>query len=442
MTHLEMKTMRLPRAILAVFGISFVYWVYLALRWSFCSDVIGYKELGGIFYRHGLIGYASTGLHREPLYPFLCSLAMSIQSLSGITFTHVMAGFSVLILVITQILMYIILRELNIRTWVCSLTLLYWALSTAITSSAFNMLLFCEIITYPFITAAVIAGYYGWKAVKENNKKTACCWGAVTGVMFMALTFVKAVFECICPLYLLFFMVLCLFKNKISTSLVCFLAAAGILFYVPVIGYKSLNKIYNGNYAIADRGPNTLYGVAAHRTFPFNFRSYLAKLTSVAGDDVCIKYFREEECSYWSWHLTDALGADKMNELKRAGLPPQIVTEDLLGLSIEKVIGNLPKYTLLTATESLKAYFWEGTNGLIPLHFIMAILTFFSMFYCFLLFKSLPDLMKHVLAIILFFIFFNSLFEVSQRHFLPVVPLYLLVIGYAFNSFFRTVRNF
>ena len=232
---------RIPGSILSVYLISFAYWIYRFAN-SFSSDLIDYRALGWILQHQGLIGFLVTGPHREPIYPLICAWAMNIENLSGISFTHIMAGFGILMLTATQILTYAILRGLNIRTWICSLAILYLGVSPAITNSAFHVLLFCEIATYPFICAVVLIGSLGWEAIKQNNKKTACGYGALGGLVFAVLTLIKAAFECICPAYLMIFLAAAVYKKKISFSLVCFLAAAGLLFYVPIIGYKCLNK--------------------------------------------------------------------------------------------------------------------------------------------------------------------------------------------------------
>jgi hypothetical protein len=208
------------------------------------------------------------------------------------------------------------------------------------------------------------------------------------------------------------------------------LAAAGILFYFPVISYKCLNKIYNGNFAIADRGPINLYGNVARRVGPLTSKKYLTSLSFAT--DVCANYFKPQECLFWDFNTSDDLGIQKADELTGLHLPPQAVSDNLLRLSKKKALNNLPQYILLTATESLRVFFWETTAGL---HYAMAALTFFSLFYCCFSLNHLPGLMKHILVIILFFVAFSSLFAIMPRHILPIVPLFLIVISYSFNSF-------
>ena len=429
---------RIQASILSVYLISFAYWVYRFTN-SFSCDLIDYQALGRTLQHQGMIGFLVTGPHREPIYPLICAWAMNIADLSGISFTHIMAGFGILMLMATQILTYAILRGLNIRTWICSLAILYLGISPAITNSAFHVLLFCEIATYPFILAVILIGCQGWKAIKQNNKKIACGYGALSGLAFALLALIKAAFECIGPAYLMIFLTAAVCKKKISFSLVCFLAAAGLLFYVPIIGYKCLNKTYNGNFVIADRGPVNLYGNTERRTGPLTPRKYLADLASIAG--VCEAYFKPQECHFWSFNESDRLGYQKSAELTDRHLPSQAVTDHLLRLSKEKALNNLPQYFLLTVTEAFRMFFWEAASPLGPLNFIMAALTFFGFVYsCFYL-KYLPNLMGHTLALIFLFVFFYSFFAILPRHILPIVPLYVISISYGFSRLFGKMQR-
>lgn len=427
----DTKQTGIPSIVLSVYFISLAYWVF-RFNTSFSSDLIDYQALGRILQHQGMTGYLMTGPHREPLYPLICAWAMNIENLTGISFTHVMAGLGILMLVTTQILMYTILKKLNVNTLICSLVILYWGLSPAINYSAFNVLLFCEIVTYPFILALVLVGCHGWEAVKQNNKILACSYGALTGLIFAVLTFVKAAFECICPAYLILLLIASFYRRKISFSLICFFTTAGILFYIPITGYKYLNKLYNGSFAMADRGPENFYGNVERRTEPLTLRKFLADIATVGG--VCEVYFKPDECYFWTYNESDGLGYQKSVELTNQHLSPQAVTDAMLRISKEKVLKNFPQYSLLSVTESFKMYFWEAATKHIPLNGIAALLTFFSFVYGCFYFKNFPGLMRHAVLIIILFVFFYSFFAILPRHILPIVPLYLICIGYSFSQ--------
>jgi hypothetical protein len=399
---------------------------------SFSADLIDYQVLGRIIQHQGIIGYLTSGPHREPLYPLICAGMMKWESISGVSFTHLMAGFGILMMLLTQIFLYVILQALNVRSWISSLGLLYWGLSPAINNSAFHVLLFCEIVTYPLMLAAVIAGWKGWEAVSQNNNKTAGLWGSLSGLMLALLTFVKAPFECIAPAYFLVFLTAAAFKKRMSFALLCFLAAAGLMFYGPVLTYKCLNQIYNGNFCLADRGPMNLYGNVERRIQPLTLRKYAADLASIGG--VCGSFFKPEECSFWTYEESDSLGGQKMGELTNQHLPPQQVTNIILRLSKEKAMSHWSQYGLLTITEGLKMFFWEAPSSGVPLNFIAAWLTFLAWCYCLFNLKHLPNIMGQMVLIVFLFVFFYAFFAILPRHMLPLVPFYLIMMGYSFNS--------
>ena len=426
-----MKQNNVPLNILLAFLISMVYWIFRFAN-SFSIDLLDYQALGRIIQHQGMIAYLADGPHREPVYPLICAWAMGLEKISGVSFTYIMASFGILMLMSTQALMYIILKRLNINTWVSSLTILYCGISPSITNSAFNGLLFCEIATYPWVLTIVILGHLGWEAVNHDNRGKALGVGACSGFVFAVLAFIKAAFEAICPAYLMVLLMVAIYKRKVSFSLVCFLAAAGFLFYIPIIGYKCLNEKYNGNFCIADRGPLNLYGNVEQRVKPLTNKKYLADLASVAG--VCEKYFKPSECSFWTYVESDGLGDQKTAELTVQHLPPQQVTDTLLRLSKVKIFGNLPQYILLTVTEAFRMFFWEASIPFFPLNVLMAALTFFAILYCFITFKKLPSLMGHTVLTIFLFVFFYSFFAILPRHILPIVPLYLIIISYGFSQ--------
>jgi len=135
--------------ILTVILCSIIYWIYLSLstRMDIAFDAIDYQTLAERIYTQGWISYFTTGPNREPLYPLLISLSMHIGHWIGLPYTKIMAIGGMIILSLSQLWIYHILRLLKIGTRVCVVVLIYWALSPALNNSAFS--LFSEIITYP-----------------------------------------------------------------------------------------------------------------------------------------------------------------------------------------------------------------------------------------------------------------------------------------------------
>ncbi len=456
-----MKQSPLSQHILSVFLCSLVYWIYLALatHMDISCDALGYEGLGRILQNNGLITYVKTGPNREPLYPSLVALSMTLEQLTHYPYVKIMAYFGVVILLVTQILIYILLRLLKIRSWICSLVLVYFAISPAITNTAFS--LFSEIITYPLILGIILANYAGCKAIENDNKIAACGYGLLTGLTFAATTFVKGIFECVFPTFLIVILITAMYKKNFSTALILFLMTSAVVFYVPILEYKQLNKTYNGNFTIADRGPWGLYGNTARRVEPIESHSILTDLAYVAGEGVCEKFFSSQECYFWSFQQSDGFGGQKLDELKKQHLDPQEATNQLLRLSKEKALSNLPQYLLLTFIESLKMFFWESTQiGFVTypawlsqiynmtilknlLRLCAAVLTAFAWLSCCrYLWRQQTLIIFLILSLVFIFVSFSSLFSILPRYMLPVAPLYLVLIGFALETVITQKKKF
>ena len=284
-----------PSSIVAVFCLSLAYWLYLGLttHMIIIFDSLNYEALGRLLCDQGWPAYFKTGPNREPLYPLLVSLSMHLEALSGIAYTRVLAFFGVLILGATQILMYSILKKLGVRTGVCALILAYFAISPAINNAAFS--LYSEIAAFPIILGILLASTGAWEAISQNNRQRAIIYGILSGALLAAATFVKAGFECITPAYLIIFAATAFLMDKgprlkrlqkIIPNIFFITAAAGF-FYLPITGYKCLNKHYNDNFVITNRGPWALYGSTARRMEPLTVKRFAEALAFAPGEGVC-----------------------------------------------------------------------------------------------------------------------------------------------------------
>jgi len=144
----------LPPVIAGIFLLSLGYWLYLAFctRMIIVYDCIEYRYLGKFLLTKGLIGYLKAGPLREPLYPLLVAASMGLEQLTGLAYVQIMAGFGVLILLLSQVLTYTILRLLNIRQWITASVLIYFAVSPSLNNAAFS--LFSEIVELPLFYAS------------------------------------------------------------------------------------------------------------------------------------------------------------------------------------------------------------------------------------------------------------------------------------------------
>jgi len=287
-----------PPVIAGIFLLSLLYWLYLALttRMEIVWDSIEYRSLGRMLESQGWIPYFTTGPHREPLYPLLIAASMRLEQITGFAYDKIMAFLGVIIMFLTQIMTYKILRLLNVRTAVCAMVLAYLAVSPALNNAAFS--LYSEIAAFPVILGMVLAGTHAWNAVEQKDTQKAWGYGALLGLLLAAATFIKAVFECVAPVFLIMLFLAILREKKIASSgtalpamtqtlrqakqlglltqrlsvlLLC-MAAALSFYYVPVTGYKWLNMHYNGSFAVTNRGSWALYGSTARRMQPLTFK--------------------------------------------------------------------------------------------------------------------------------------------------------------------------
>ncbi len=451
-----MKRTSLPPGIIAVFLLSLAYWLYLAhaTRMNISCDAIGYQDLGRLLQNHGLLGYFQTGPNREPIYPLLVAASMHLEHITGLAYVRIMAIFGVLILLLTQALTYKILRLLNIRDGVCALVLAYLALSPALNNTAFS--LYSEISALPFILGIVLASYYAWEAIKQNNRQGAMGYSALLGILLAAATLIKAVFECVSPVYLIiFFMTISLTEKskKITTLLLC-LAAAVSFFYVPITGYKWLNKQYNGNFAITNRASWALYGNTARRMQPLTVKRFAEALAYAPGEGVCNSIFGAQECDFWSYRESDQLGHDEEGGLINRHLSHEEINAALIRASAQKALHNPFQYTLLTLVEGLKMFFWESTqigfvdyphwlkriydikilnNGLRFLASLVSLMAVVSIWLQ--AFAPQRNPLGFLIGLLVFlYILFFSFFFILTRYALPIAPLYLISIGIWINQ--------
>ena len=82
-------------AVLTVFLLSLIYWVYLVFsaQMQISQDAIGYEGLGRMIYQKGWQEFFETGPQYEPLYPSTISISMSIADRFSISYQLVQKFF-------------------------------------------------------------------------------------------------------------------------------------------------------------------------------------------------------------------------------------------------------------------------------------------------------------------------------------------------------------
>jgi hypothetical protein len=444
------------KKIAGVFLLSLLYWLYLSLttRMDIVFDSIGYASLARLIYSQDWITFFTTGPNREPLYPLLIAASMHIGHFTGLAYVRIMAFFGVMLLFLTQIMAYKILRLLNIRDSICAIVLAYLALSPALNNTAFS--LYSEIATLPIVLGIILISAQVWKAISQDKREESLINGAILGILLSAATFVKAVFECISPVYLIILFTTVFLSDKtkrISALLLCLVAAVSF-YYAPITDYKLLNKQYNGTFTITNRSSWMIYGNAARRMEPLTVKRFAEALAYVPGEGVCSGFFGPRECKSWSFEKSDELGFAKQNELMVRHLPLERINAALLADSAQKALQNPLQYVLLGAIEGLKMFFWESTKiGFVSyphwlqniynvkllndgLRLSVSLISFIAVISIWRqgLMPQKSPIAFLIGMLIFIYIFFFSFVSTLTRYALPIAPLYLIAIGVWLNN--------
>ena len=450
------------------------YWVYLAFSSSMLidSDAQTYQKLGAFLSQEGWKAYFQTGPHREPLYPLLIAFSLRLSELCALSYEKTQVIIQIGILFLTQLLIYRVLKKLQVPNALAVGTLFYFGISPAIINSTFS--LFSEIITYPFILVTVGIAAESWKALLKNRRSQSLGYGALLGINLTVLMFSKDIFELITPIFLLPFIYLFLrslaFKNKtlvIQTSL--FLITIVLIFYPPILAYKHANQTYNGKFTFTNRGAWALYGNTARRMVPANRHQYLTALAYVPGEGVCHSLLGKENCFFWSAISSDNFGHTMLKEWEDVGITPREIDELFIAFTKAEIASNPFQYTFFATLEGVKMFFWESTrigwvnypgwlqtifdirlfnNGL---RFLTAVATMsglgFLVYWVGRKRRLILEPEKGADTIYLFFLLYfifaytvaHSFFFILTRYAFPIVPLYLIAIAYTLKNKFPAI---
>jgi hypothetical protein len=458
---------------LIFFGIILIclcYWLFLASysRIILAGDSIGYINLASLFNTQGLVGYLKTGPNREPIYPFLLSLAIKLSVPLGRPFAFVAVYFQILFVLLTQILTYIALKRIRVHEYISLGIVFYIGISPAIMHSTF--ILYSEVITYPFILLVLLLAHQLWQSIKHSKLKLSFFLIFLISICLMLLTFMKASFEIISPLVILFLFILIRRSLPHQKRLQIYLTMFAIFlmtFYTPILTYKSLNKKYNGQFVLTDRGAWALYGQTARRMQPLTFQRTLSAIVFTSSWKNCTEIFSDQECQDWSFIASDDLGANKRSELSRQ-MSEKEVNHTLLKLSFDEILKNPLQYGFLMGIEAIKMFFWETTlvqyvyfpqivfsiYNLMPVYFFfnffLAVLTFVSFIYTFIFLWRTRDnnekddrreFIVLTAGFILIFVGIQCFFYILPRYILPIASLLLILIALFLERLFNLRQN-
>lgn len=454
-----------PGPVGLAFLISICYWAWLVMttRMGIVWDAVNYESLGKMLAGEGWVEFFKTGPHREPFYPALVAVSFILEKIFGISYQFFQSLIQLGFLLLTQVLVLRILRVLEINSLISALVVLYLGISPAIVNSALS--LYSEIATYPFILAAVLLVYKSRFYFSVSNPRLKIC-AVLTGLLFAVLILNKAIFELVTLAFFLFLSISMFFarSREFNINFFKYLIITLTVFYLLSGGYKSLNKIFNGQFVITDRGAWMLYGSTARKLEPLTGQRFLTALAFIPGKGICESAFGKEKCSFWSFEKSDWYGILKANELKSKNMKPAAVDRSLLLLAGQKILQNPVQYALLTGLEGVKMFFWESTQiGFVAypgfltsifswtpfkngLRLTVSFLTIFSVVYSsFLIWRRRAEVMREdnplfLLYLCLLFIFSfissYSLVHILTRYSLPLAPLYLIVIAYVTQRIF------
>ncbi|MCA9398889.1 MAG: hypothetical protein KC618_04005, partial [Candidatus Omnitrophica bacterium] len=184
----------LSKSIILVILLSLGYWTFLffSSEMHIVFDSISYQNSGKRIYTQGWIEHFRTGPNREPLYLYMIAISMQLADFLSVQYQTIQKILQILVMLISQIMLWRILARLKIRPGIITFVLLYWGLSPAINNSALS--LFSEIATYPFVLAIIFISILGYQSIKKNKLRRSLVYGLILGLLFIFVTFVKALF--------------------------------------------------------------------------------------------------------------------------------------------------------------------------------------------------------------------------------------------------------
>lgn len=465
MTSTSHKSFSMQSLIPVIILFCCAYWGYLLFSSEMLikADATGYEALGKRIVNQGLESYFNQGVEREPLYPFIISISMKLALLWNIDYKFVQAFLQLLSLLLCQILIYRILKQLNVRPGIIGLSLLYWGISPTIINTALS--LFSEIASFAFvlgillIISSALKNFYNQQSLLKSAYQ-----GSVFAILFLGLTAVKAISEFIFPLFILpiiwiLIQAMCQKKNALQNTCLIFLLLSCTIFEGGILAYKMVNKHYNHTFAITDRGSWALYGNTARRMLPLNQKRFLSGLAYIPGEGFCKTYFDEQSCTDWSYKASDEFGFTQLS-IQEHKIPNEHVTGDelnsrLMKLTKQEVLKNPLQWIALTSLEGLKMFFWESTkigyvtypawltqlydtnlfkNGL---RLLISFLSLFGFFLCVGLVirnKLKPIQLAFILWFMIIFIAIYSPFFIITRYASVIASLFIICCAYAFNA--------
>lgn len=449
---------------LCAFGLPILYWIYLLytaqteIKW----DSFDYEHLGQMITHQGWAEFFKTGPNREPIYPLLISLSMHLADGLHVPYLKVLAVIQFALLFLTQLFSFKILQKLNVKPMFTALAVFYIGISPALVNCALS--LYSEILIIALIPAAILIFSRIFSNFSKYKLMGAIFAGIAIGLTLIALTFVKGIFEIAGPVIILSSLLICqrIAKKPDAFKRYLIMILVGLItFYAAIFAYKAANKHYNGNFTLTNRGAWAFYGFAARRVEPMPKERLMAGLAFIPGEGACKKFYSEEQCYFWSFYTSDNFSITKLKELMAQGYEGEALDKELMRLSVEKIRSAPLQYSILTALEGLKIFFWETTKlGFViypgwlaalydveifknSLRMAWAVVSLAGLIYGFYLLRK--NKMSNeafitlfmVLSVVFFYTAVYSLFQLGPRYSVPAGPIMVCLTALFMQRFYK-----
>jgi hypothetical protein len=344
-----------------------LYWAYLILTTNFILvfDSEDYYDLGSLFYHGQWLQYFQTGPHREPLYPLVVASSMLAGKWMGIPYTYILKIFSFGFLAATMVIIQQALKVLQARRWIVAATILYTGFSPILINSA--LCLYSEIATLPWLAACVLLSVYFLRCLEGTSKNFTPARGL--GSCLLGFTLVKAVGEALAPLFLFW---LCLWGwQRSKLKLLAFLRKSKahillvfLVFYIPLLGYKSINYIFNKHFTVTNRSTMALYGNLNLRSrSPLTMNNFLSHLSTVpVSYDLCSRFFGQK-CYHWTMSASDETFLTRQDQLIKQNIDPARQEKIFARETVQAFFGHPVVQLVYLVQEGLRIFFWETSQG-------------------------------------------------------------------------------
>ncbi|MBF0569256.1 MAG: hypothetical protein HQL18_00570 [Candidatus Omnitrophica bacterium] len=348
------------------FILCLAYWTYLffATQIVIVWDADHYISIAKIILNQGWETFFKTGPQREPGYPWLISVSLSLEKTTHLRFEDIQKILQLFMLFLCQAGVMGILRSIKIREIVIALTILYMGISPALLNASLS--LFSEIATLPAIVAVILITSRYFAKILSNRPPgflQSTAFGLLLGLAFFALTAVKGTFELIGPLFLICLLSPTIFiwrklNKRSALQAALFLIIAGFSLTSLTVAYKWKNFSSNGEYSFTNRGSYHFYGAALDRIQQKTSQEWqlALALADIQGAEAFPSFTSAKSKS------TDALllpGLERIRQLQNNGLSKTAVAQQLYKEGAQRLLKDPGQYFVLTFLMSLRALFWE-----------------------------------------------------------------------------------